>query len=167
MVPYLTLQAWWSATAAGVETKATPEATVAELEGRYEIALPTDFREYLSYSAPATENWDAEDGNWWPIERIKNIPDEYEHPVSDSVARNASKHLIFLDYSIWCWAWAISCADDESYGKVALIGGRPDGYVADSFGDFVSRYTTDWSAVSQVSRARKSIGRFGAWLRVR
>lgn len=165
MAPYLTLQKWWSTTAAGIETKAIPQATVAELEDYYGIVLPADFREYLSYSVPATENWDAEDGNWWPIERIKNIPEEYVHPVSDPVARNASKHLIFLDYSIWSWAWAISCADDESYGKVALIGGRPDGYVADSFGDFVGLYTTNWEAVSQVSRAGKSIGPFGTWLR--
>jgi hypothetical protein len=138
-------------TAADVETKATPEAMIAELENRYGITLPADFREYLKCSAPAAENWDAYDGNWWPIERIKNITDEYEHPVSDPVDQTASKHLIFLDYCIWSWAWAISCADGENYGKVAIIGVNRDQYVADSFADFVARYTTDWDSLSKVS----------------
>lgn len=167
MAPYLTLQAWWSKTAADIETMTTPEATIAELETRYKVNLPTDFREYLSHGVPISENWDAEDGNWWPIQRIKNIPDEYEHPVSDPIARNTAKHLIFLDYSIWSWAWGISCANDETYGKVTLIGGLPDGYVADSFKDFVERYTTDWMSVSQVPKAAKPIGRFRTWLRDR
>lgn len=167
MAPHLTLQTWWSKTAAGIETRATPEATILQLEARYGIALPADFRQYLNRGVPTAENWDAEDGNWWPTERIKNIPDEYEHSVDDPLAQNAAKHLIFLDYSIWCWAWAISCADDETYGKVAVIGGLPDGYVADSFAEFVERYTTDWMSVSQVPRVAKPTGRFRSWLRQR
>ena len=167
MAPYLTLQAWWSKTAADIETKTTSEATIAELETRYGITLPADFREYLSHGAPVCENWDAEDGNWWPFDRIKNIPDEYEHPVSESIAKSAAKHLIFIDYSIWSWAWGISCANDETYGKVALIGGVPDGYVADSFNEFVQRYATNWMSVSQVPRAANPIGRFQTWLRDR
>lgn len=153
MAPYQTLQAWWSRTAAEIETKAAPEPVIAALETRYGVVLPSDFRQYLRHSVPTAENWDAEQGNWWPIECIKNIPEEYEHPVSDPVARSSAKHLVFLDYSIWSWAWAISCAD-ETYGKVALIGGLPDGYVADSFAEFVDRYTTDWASVSKVPKSR-------------
>jgi hypothetical protein len=153
---------WWFETAAGIKTKATPEADIAALEARYGVALPADFRQYLAVGVPTAENWDAEDGNWWPTERIKNIPDEYEHPVSAVVARSSAKHLVFLDYNIWSWAWAISCAEDETYGKVAVIGGHPDGYVADSFAEFVERYTTDWMSVSQVP-SKKLTGRFRAW----
>jgi hypothetical protein len=96
MAPYLTLQAWWSNTAAGIETKATPEAIIADLEARYGVTLPADFRQYLGRGAPSAENWDAEDGNWWPPERIKNIPDEYEHPVSAVVARSSVKRATKL-----------------------------------------------------------------------
>lgn len=150
MVPYLTLRAWWSETGAGIETRGAPEAEIAALENRYRVSLPHEFREYLKLGAPKKENWDAEDGNWWPIERIKNVPDEYDHPVSEVIRRNAPQHLIFLDYSIWACAWAISCADDETRGRVAIIDGLRDGYVADSFGEFVERYTTDWLSIGRV-----------------
>lgn len=78
MAPYLTLQAWWLKTASDIETKAIPEATIANLEARYGVALPADFRQYLSHGVPTAKNWDAEDGNWWPAERIKNIPEEFD-----------------------------------------------------------------------------------------
>jgi SMI1 / KNR4 family (SUKH-1) len=154
MRPHQTLQAWWFQTAAGIVPQATPQNAIAALEARYSITLPDDFRTYLLESVPKEENWDDEYGNWWPMSRIKNIPDEYEHAVSEPIASNASKHLIFLDYSIWCWAWAISCADDETRGKIAIIGGSPDGYVADTFEEFVERYTSDWGAISQAQKSR-------------
>jgi hypothetical protein len=160
MRPHLTLQAWWSQTAAGIETQATPETELAALEARYGISLPDDFRTYLKDGAPKAVNWDAEDGNWWRICRIKNIPDEYEHAVIEPFALNGSKHLFFLDYCMWCWAWAISCADDETRGKIALIGGQPDGYVADSFEEFIERYTTDWMSIAKPREERLS-GVFG------
>jgi hypothetical protein len=167
MRPHQTLQAWWFRTAAGIVTQATPQNAIAALEVRYSITLPDDFRAYLLESVPKEENWDDEDGNWWPMSRIKNIPDEYEHAVSEPIASNASKHLIFLDYSIWCWAWAISCADDETRGKIAIIGGSPDGYVADTFEEFVERYTSDWGAISQVQKKPTISGSFWGWLRRR
>jgi hypothetical protein len=164
MAPHLTLQAWWSRTAAGIETRTTSETGLAALEARYSVSLPADFRQYLSQGVPTAENWDAEDGNWWPIERIRNIPDEYPQPVGDSVAQNAAKHLVFLDFSMWSWAWAISCADDETRGKVALIGVSREGYVADSFAAFVERYTSNWNSISEVQKGRLK-DRLRAWLR--
>lgn len=161
MLPHLTLRSWWSQTSAGIDTSATPESVVAALEARYGITLPDDFRLYIKEGVPTAENWDAEDGNWWPISRLKNIPEEYGQTVGEQIASSASKHLFFLDYSIWCWAWAISCADDETRGKVAIIGGSPDGYVADSFTEFVERYTSDWGSISQVQKERLAPGNFG------
>ena len=153
MAPHLTLQAWWSATGVRVRTRKASSREIAALETRYGVSLPDDFRHYLEEGVPCEDNWDAEDGNWWPIERIRNIPDEYDHEVDEPVARNAANHLFFLDYSIWCCAWAISCAEDETRGKVAVIGGESDGYVADSFTEFVELYTTDCAALYGVSRA--------------
>lgn len=158
MPPHLILRSWWFRTSAGIDTSATPESVVAALEARYGITLPDDFRDYVKEAVPTAENWDAEDGNWWPVSRIKNIPEEYGQVVGEPIAKNASKHLFFLDYSIWCWAWAISCADDETRGKVALIGGSPDGYVADSFTEFVERYTSDWGSISRAQKERAAPG---------
>lgn len=161
------LNAWWSTTGAEIKCLRTPEGEIAALENRYGIKLPPDFRLYLQESAPADENWDAEDGNWWPVRRIQNVPEEYDHAVGGLIARNAAKHLFFLDYSIWAWAWAISCADDNTRGKVALIGGQPDGYVANSFGEFVERYTTDWMAISRIESPTKPTSGFRGFRRGR
>jgi hypothetical protein len=164
MHPYLILQNWWSQTEAGILTQTTSEADIAALERHYSINLPRDFREYLREGAPTTENWDAEDGNWWPVGRIKNIPDEYPRPVGPAIAPNSVTHLVFLDFSIWSWAWAISCGEDETRGKIAIIGGggSADGYVANSFSEFVAAYTSNWMSIGQV-RAPRLIDRFRAW----
>ena len=159
MEPHLLLQAWWSKTAAGIATRKTPDNELAALEARYSISIPSDFRKYLKEGLPDAENWDAENGNWWPINRLKNIPEEYKYPLNTVVVQNTAKHLVFLDYLQWCWAYAISCADDETRGKVALIGGLPDGYVADSFAEFVERYTTDWVSIIRVVTAAESTNR--------
>jgi hypothetical protein len=64
------------------------------------------------------------------------------------VARDASKYLFFADYMIWCWAWAIACGDGEHRGRVAVINGVSDRFVADSFGQFVDRYILDKNSVA-------------------
>ncbi|MEI6643392.1 MAG: SMI1/KNR4 family protein [Novosphingobium sp.] len=154
MQSHLVLQNWWSLTGTVITTRTCSEAEIAALEQRYGVTLPDDFRNYLRESAPVAENCDEEDGKWWPIERIRNIPDEYEHEVGAALARNAAQHLFFVDFSIWCWAWAISCANDETRGKIAVIGGggSADGYVADSFAEFVQKYTEEWTSISQVHK---------------
>jgi hypothetical protein len=93
-------------------------------------------------------------GTWWEFERIKNIPDEYRDQsqspelLRPAIARQAHKYLFFADYCIWCSAWAISCADDESRGNVAyIVGLGRDRIVASSFSDFVQKYTSDWQSV--------------------
>jgi hypothetical protein len=147
MEAHLTLQAWWAKTGAEIPIEPISELRIAEFESRYGVILPSDFRAYLSHSCPKDENWDDEMGNWWPLARIKSLPDEYPHAVAPFIAINASKYLFFLDHCIWCWAWAISCADDETYGSVVLIGGS-DRVVASTFTAFVDRYTTDWLSVA-------------------
>ena len=87
---------------------------------------------------------DAETTAWWPLQRLKNIPDEYPHTVTDpTIAKNAPRYIFFADYMIWCWAWAIDCGDGKDRGRVAVIGGSPDRFVADSFAEFVDRYVED------------------------
>jgi hypothetical protein len=147
-----------------VVTRTASEAEIAELEARYDISLPEDFRQYLAHGVPVAENWDAEDGNWWPLEQIKSIAEEYPYSVTEPIAQNADKHLFFLDYMVWSWAWAISCADDETFGRVALIGGESEAYVASSFTDFVERYAMDWFEVSILPKAKPKRARIWNWL---
>ena len=47
---------------------------IRELERRYTVSLPEDFKAYLSASSPVDELWDSESTAWWHFDRIRNIP---------------------------------------------------------------------------------------------
>lgn len=124
---------------------------VARLEERYGIRLPEDFRLYLSTGAPASDAFDDALTLWWAPGRVCSIPDDYKSPVNDpAIAAEAGAYLLFADYMIWCWAWAVCCSEGPNRGRVALIAGSPDGFVADSFAEFVERYLRDPEAMAHV-----------------
>jgi hypothetical protein len=142
------LSAWWQASGK-LPLAANPgNEAISAIEQRYEIKLPEDFRTYLLLCAPKEFFCDAGNTDWWSPERLKNIPDEYAHPITNSkIAANARSYIFFADYLIWSHAWAICCDDGEDRGRVALIGGLPDHFVANSFTEFVGAYTTNPSSV--------------------
>jgi hypothetical protein len=145
---YIQLQQWWSQTGSDIETEAILSPRIEGLERRYGLLLPEDFKQYLRLSSPIEVALDYETTTWWHFERIKNLPDEISGEVEPFIAKRGGKYLFFADYSFWCWAWAISCADDETRGKVAMIGGRGyDKLVAESFSDFVQKYIRDVRSV--------------------
>ena len=81
--------------------------------------------------------------NWWSVDHVRNISDEYQHPISDAeLAAEAASYLFFADYMIWSWAWAICCGDGPNRGKIAVIS-SPDRFVASSFSEFVDGYLRD------------------------
>ena len=87
---------------------------------------------------------------WWGLPRILNIPDEYDSwqaIKNPDVLANAAKYLFFADYCVWCWAWAIDCSETANRGRIAVIGGS-DPFVADSFAEFVDRYSRNPVGVS-------------------
>jgi len=142
------LRNWWSQSSPEIIAAAQPESAILTLEQRFQVRLPEDFRRYLLTSSPVEDSWDKEHTIWWPLGRIRNIPEEYEHEVRHlRIAAAADRYLFFADHCLWCWAWAISCSDDEDRGRVAMIGGSPDRFVADSFTDFVERYTRGLDSV--------------------
>ena len=53
--------------------------------------------------------------------------------------------------------WTISCTDDDNRGRVALIGGLPDHFVANSFVEFVERSltTSDQFAEERIPNFRR------------
>ncbi|WP_343518637.1 SMI1/KNR4 family protein [Sphingomonas sp.] len=120
-----------------VSTAPASAEQIARLEARYQVRLPDDFRAYLAAIAPAVEQMDDECGTWWPVARIKNVPEEYKW--GDPAL---TKYLFFADHLIWSWAWAIACTDDKNRGRVLIVGGG-DRFVADSFDEFVDKYLTD------------------------
>lgn len=54
-----------------------------DLEQRYDVVLPEDFRAYLLTAAPAEDHWDEEGGIWWSPARIRTIPKEYARPLEN------------------------------------------------------------------------------------
>ena len=124
-------------------------AKASELEKKYDVSLPNDFRLYVTDCAPAEDIWDETDLTWWMPSRIKNIPDEYEHAITNpQIADRAHTYLFFADYCVWFWAWAICCDDGPDRGKVALVTGRDDRVIAASFTEFVKAYVADPMSVS-------------------
>jgi hypothetical protein len=123
------------------------EAQAEALEDRYSIRLPEDFRSYLLTAAPRTTYMDDIGTQWWAAGEIKSIADECpDGPpgrVNDEIEREKHAYLIFSDYLIWCYAWAICCSDGPNHGRIALIGGPPDAFVADSFRQFLLLELTD------------------------
>ena len=115
---------------------------LAELERRYDISLPDDFRAYLKVAMPAAKEWDAEGTRWWPLGDIKTIREESQDHSYWKAEANDDRRLLFADYMIWCWAWAVDCSDGPNRGKVLLVSDT-NHYVTDSFDDFLDRYLRD------------------------
>jgi hypothetical protein len=116
------------------------EEAVAELETRYGINFPADFREYLLEICPTDFQMDHNWTQWWSLSQIKSIPESYRHRLTDAeIAANAAGYLFFADYLIWSWAWAICCLAGSNYGRVVVISGK-DRFVANSFAEFIDGY---------------------------
>lgn len=78
---------------------------------------------------------------WWGLGRIQSLIDECPEAtppdqLNSQIDRESSTYIVFADYMDWCYAYAICCSDGPNRGRVALIGGRPDGFVAESFSEF-------------------------------
>jgi hypothetical protein len=132
------------------------EVQIKALEDRYSIRLPDEFRSYLLNAAPRITYIDDIGTQWWAADEIKSIPDECPDgppgKVNDEIEREKHAYLIFSDYLIWCYAWAICCSDGPNRGKIALIGGLPDVIVADSFRQFLLLELTDDLSIHQGAR---------------
>lgn len=154
---YSAVAAHWAASDTDYRPLPNAQACVEELERRYALRLPEDFRDYLTHASPSQTYWDHIGTQWWTINEIKNIPDECpDGPVggpNPEIEAERDYYLVFADFLIWCYAWAICCSDGPNRGRVALIGGAPDGFVADSFREFVALELTD-DACIHIGRAK-------------
>ena len=79
---------------------------------------------------------------WWAAERIKSLREECGDSAPDgqrnkAIEDEADKYIVFADYLMGCYAYAICCSDGPNWGKVALIGVEPDRFVASTFSTFV------------------------------
>lgn len=138
---YQALAGHWSSSDASMATAPDASLWIDALERRYAVRIPEDFKQYLLHASPRETYWDDIGTQWWPAHAIKNIPDECpDGPpggINPAIESERDKYLIFADYLIWCYAWAICCSEGENRGKIALIGGIPDIFVASDFREFL------------------------------
>lgn len=140
------LRNWFERCRVPVDAATAREEELTTLERRTGLTLPDDFRRYLLELSPSADNYDNEETNWWPITRLRTIAEEYDHKVHNAeIAASSGSYLFFADFSIWAWAWAISCTQDHNHGRIVRIGGTPasDHFVAESFDAFVKIYLRD------------------------
>lgn len=135
--PLERLLCWWGQP----PTSNPPTAHIRELEARYALRLPDDFRSYLKATMPKGNEWDEEGTRWFPLADIRTLREECPNWSAPWVL-DADQLLVFADYLVWCYAWAIDCSETENRGKIALIGEK-EHYVADSFDEFLDRYIRD------------------------
>jgi hypothetical protein len=148
---HLALAACWGTSHSALAPTFDAEGKVAALERRYGISIPEDFRLYLLNTAPSGYYMDEFNTTWWTLDQIRNIPDECSGEMLDearnpAVVAEEKQYLVFADYLIWCYAWAICCSDGEHRGKVVLIGDG-DPFIARSFAHFVELLLNDGRAI--------------------
>jgi len=143
---FAALASHWAAAPPHVPTPPDSEAMIRSLEARTGLRLPEDFRAYLRLAAPGESYWDDFNTLWWSIADLKTIPEECGDPPMVSkppaVADELDRYLIFADYMIWCYAWAICCSEGPNRGRIILID-DPAHFVADNFRDFLALTLTD------------------------
>src|SRR5688572_33422852 len=88
-------------------------AVAQELERRYDLDLPDEFRAYVIEGLPRAD-WMHESGIiWWAPERLKSLKDECgtetpEDQINPEIEVEADHYLVFADFLDWCgYAYAI------------------------------------------------------------
>lgn len=150
MTPHEVLLRFWAATGTKISGKPAREAEIAKLEAHFDVRLPSDFRTYLLKAAPRIgETMDDNLVTWWDVSRIASEQMINERPVIvDGDTANTHKYLIFADYLIWSWAWAIACGDTDQRGKIVVLGDPArERIVADDFATFVDLRIKDDSSL--------------------
>jgi hypothetical protein len=98
--PHLRLTEWWEASSSGIVVDRTDPATIEALEAKYGILLPPDFRAYLAFACPQNDpSWDNELFNWWPVWRLKNLPDEQQTATCKIIQEDAESYIFLLTTS--------------------------------------------------------------------
>lgn len=155
---YAALGTHWSSTDPHLYRPNAIAADVDALEARYALRLPDDFRAYLRHAVPAETFMDDFGTQWWGLSDIKPLSEECLDWTTDQIgreiAREGNRYLVFSDYLLWCYAWAICCSDGPNRGRIALIGGGRDAFVAEDFRSFMRLALVDDLAIHQAPSKR-------------
>ena len=143
-----TLTQFWRTIGADINFGETSLKELSDLEEKYTIKLPHEFREYLRWACPKdVDQSDPELTTWWELERINSLEEELSGSncleKNPEIKNDAGQYIVFIDYMILCWAWAICCKPGKNYGRILQISAQNE-FVANSFEEFVQSYTKLW-----------------------
>jgi hypothetical protein len=94
------------------------------------------------------EDPDKEGFSFWPLERVRWVPEELsEEAPSSSSSPDAEHFYAFADYLGWSWACAIRLSSMGGSSPVILIGKETLELVAGSFSEFIDLYLVDSPAL--------------------
>jgi SMI1 / KNR4 family (SUKH-1) len=125
----------WSAASAEARRGASA-AEVSELEKRYDVRLPEEFRAYFERANGMREG-DMDDErliHFYGLDRLS--------PVAGNEAGRGEggRYFVFADFMIGSHEYAIALSGRD-YGRIAIVDDtEPPRIVADSFVDFVDKY---------------------------
>jgi hypothetical protein len=146
MQPYEKLIQRWSAEGLAIVPGVSEDAVLA-FESKHGVAIPADFREYLLHvdgmSQVGGHDCDEQGFGFWPLSRIKTVPDECAaNNVQVPTLESVEHYFAFADYMQWSWAYAISF-EGRHGGKILQFGTLSPRIIADSFAEFVEAYVHD------------------------
>src|SRR6266852_3095752 len=117
----------WTAGGVSPRPPVEPQAVIA-FERRYDVHLPTDFREYLAVCDGMNEGEMDEDlFSFWDLSRIRPIPDELPEPTYREYRQfpGASNFCCFVDWSIDADIFSIELhADPAEPNRIIALGPR-------------------------------------------
>lgn len=136
----------WLAEGVRPEPGASAEE-VSSFEERYAVRLPADVRAFFGAMNGTGEYIDAEAVSWWPLRRVRTIAEEL--PDDRPVPPAGAGHFCFVDYSVWCNAYALrlTADPDQPAPVVAVYAADLLVPIAPSFRDFLAMYLADSYAV--------------------
>jgi hypothetical protein len=136
------------------------EAQLMDIEQRCGLKIPADLREHLLHVPLTGEGIDGggEMVLFWSAGEVCTVAERFARsPYSPwwNHPGHPETYLIFCDYLISCWEWAIVCAPGPDYGRIALMAGPNDELFA--YGSF-SEMVDDYVASGDVDFAHRGIG---------
>ncbi|MGC4077530.1 MAG: SMI1/KNR4 family protein [Rubrivivax sp.] len=120
------------------------EESIQAIEQRLGLPLPADFRDHL-LQLPLVDGDGIDGGDellvFWTAERVATVAElnyrQWYHPG------RSETYLVFCDYLLDCWAWAIECGPNENHGKIALLSSpESELFVFQSFEELVEAYVS-------------------------
>lgn len=119
---------------------------IVDVERRCGLSIPTDVRDHL-LNIPLTGEGIDGGGElvlFWSAAQVKTVAEQFPPPQSPGNWRHpgrAENYLIFCDYLVSCWEWAVVCEPGPEYGRIALLAGEDDDlFLYKSFAEMVDDY---------------------------